>query len=545
MSTRAMTGGQAVVAALEAHGVEAVFGMPGVHNLALCDALCDAPRINHVVVRHEQAAGFAADGYARATGRPGVAITTAGPGLTNALTAVAEAWSDSSPVVLIASHIESAYVEQERGFGHELRGQLDLLRTATRYQARPLHVRDIAPSIGEAFAQAQRGRPRPVVVQIPQDVLNASAEVDVASAAEVSPAQASPALVRTAADMLARSERPALYAGVGVMRAGAHAELLAVAELLDAPVFTTAQGKGAIPEDHPLAIGNRWIGEPALVEALENADVLLAVGTRFGATDTQQWQLRLPSAMIQIDVDADELSRNVPAEVALNGDARLVLGQLLHELDGSRGDMGGAGNGRVSRRDELTALRRSADAAAAASWPEPLRFLEDLRAGLERDAILFCDSLIQYWAARHFPVYVPRAFHLPWTFGTLGSSLPMAIGAKIAFPERQVVTVCGDGALMFTLPELATAVQAHANIVVVVCNDAGYGAMRMHQRRRFGRFIASDLTTPDFAAVAEAFGATGLRVSSAAELEPALRSALTDTRPVLIDVPLALDLPWR
>src|SRR4029077_5240070 len=173
-----MTGGQAVVAALKAHAVDTVFGMPGVHNLALYDALCDAPEIQHVLVRHEQAAGFAADGYARATGRPGVALTTAGAGAPNALTAIAEAWSDSSPVVLIASHIESPYVEQERGFGHELRGQLDLFQTATRFRARPTHIADVSTSLREAFAQAQRGRPRPVLVQIPQDVLNGSDDVE-------------------------------------------------------------------------------------------------------------------------------------------------------------------------------------------------------------------------------------------------------------------------------------------------------------------------------------------------------------------------------
>ncbi|HET6318435.1 MAG TPA: thiamine pyrophosphate-dependent enzyme, partial [Chloroflexota bacterium] len=155
------------------------------------------------------------------------------------------------------------------------------------------------------------------------------------------------------------------------------------------------------------------------------------------------------------------------------------------------------------------------------------------------------DSLIQYWAARHFPVYEPRSMHLPWTFGTLGSSLPMAVGAKVAFPHRQVLTLCGDGALMFTLPELATAVQAGANIVIVVCNDRGYGAMRLHQQRRFGRFIASDLTTPDFAAVAEAFGARGLRLQSTGDIGPALAAAVADDRPVLIDVPLALTIPWR
>jgi acetolactate synthase-1/2/3 large subunit len=540
VSKRSLTGGQAVVATLEAHGVDVVFGMPGVHNLALYDALYDTPGIRHVLVRHEQGAAFAADGYARATGRPGVAITTAGPGASNTLTAIAEAWSDSSPVVLIASHVESAFVEQERGFGHELRGQLDLFRTATRFRAMPTAVGDIAPNIGEAFAQAQRGRPRPTLVQIPQDVLNAESEVEIPPAtAYAPPRETDTALVRTAARMLSQAQRPAIYAGAGVHRAGAHVEVRQLAERLDAPVFTTAPGKGAVPEDHPLAIGNRWTGEPELTRVLAESDVLLAVGTRFGAQDTSQWQLALPETVIQIDADADELSRNVPAEVALEGDARTVLAQLLRELDDN------GANGRHSRPSQLAELRQRLDTAAMERWPEPLRFLADLRAGLDRDAIVFCDSLIQYWAARHFPVYAPRAFHLPWTFGTLGSSLPMAIGAKVAFPDRQVVTLCGDGALMFTLSELATAVQAQANIVIVVCNDAGFGAMRMHQRRRFGRFIASDLATPDFAAVAEAFGATGMRLRSPAELGPALQTARSESRPVLIDVPLALDLPWR
>jgi acetolactate synthase-1/2/3 large subunit len=302
-------------------------------------------------------------------------------------------------------------------------------------------------------------------------------------------------------------------------------------------VFTTAQGKGAIPEDHPLAVGNRWTGEPELIQLLAESDLLLGVGTRFGATDTGQWQLPLPAAIIRIDVDADELTRNVPAEVALAGDAKTVLLQLL--------DSYSSGDGRPSRREHLQATMRSANMRAEQAWPEPLKFLHDLRAGLARDALVYCDSLIQYWAARHFPAYAPRSMHLPWTFGTLGSSLPMAIGAKIAGPDRQVVTLCGDGALMFTLPELATAVQANANIVIVVCNDRGYGAMRMHQQRRFGRFIASDLATPDFAAVAEAFGARGISLRSASDVAPALQSALAERRPVLIDVPLALSIPWR
>jgi acetolactate synthase-1/2/3 large subunit len=534
-----MTGGQAVVAGLRAQGVDVVFGMPGVHNLALYDALCDAPEIQHVLVRHEQAAGFAADGYARATGRPGVALTTAGPGATNALTAIAEAWSDSSPVVLIASHIESPFVEMERGFGHELREQLDIFRTATRFRARPLDVGEIGPSIAEAFAQAGKGRPRPVLVQIPQDVLNASAEVDALE--PLPPVNEGPdqAMVRAAANVLAGATSPAIFAGAGVHRSGAHTELLKLAELLDAPVFTTAQGKGSIPEDHPLAVGNRWTGEAELINFLSESDVLLAVGTRFGATDTDQWKLPLPSTIVHVDADPDELNRNVPAEVAVAGDAKVVLGELINELHRI------TRHARTSRQSALAGLLRRLDDTAAKAWPEPIQFLRSLRTVLARDAILFCDSLIQYWAARHFPVYTPRSMHLPWTYGTLGSSLPMAIGAKVAFPDRQVVTLCGDGALMFTLPELATAVQAKANIVIVVCNDRGYGAMRMHQRRRFGRFIASDLVTPDFVAVAEAFGARGLRVGSAHDLAPALEAALAESRPALVEVPLALDLPWR
>src|SRR5215471_6196294 len=200
-----MTGGQLVVATLEALEVDSVFGMPGVHNLALYDALYDSAQIRHVVVRHEQGAAFAADGFARATGRTGVVITTAGPGATNTLTAIAEAWSDSSPVVLIASHIESPYVEQERGFGHELRGQLEVFQTATRFRTRPTRVADISASIGEAFAQAQQGRPRPVLVQIPQDVLNDSDDVNIVEPVALPPVPAEPALVRAAADMLARA----------------------------------------------------------------------------------------------------------------------------------------------------------------------------------------------------------------------------------------------------------------------------------------------------------------------------------------------------
>lgn len=534
-----MTGGQAVVETLRAGDVTTVFGIPGVHNLAIYDALYHTPSVRQVVCRHEQGAAFAADGYARTSGGPGVFITTTGPGATNAFTALGEAWSESSPVLHLASQLDRSLIDAERGVVHELVDQAGTFRHVTRRHESIRDVGRISPAVAETLAAIQSGRPRPAYLDFPEDVLNAVDDLAIEGPCPIERSEADPSLVRRAAERLARAHCPAILAGVGIHRSGATSELLRLAEALQAPVFETAPGRGAIPSDHPLAVGGRWTGEPRLARFLTESDALLAVGTRLGGGSTANWTLPLPP-LIHLDAHPASIGKNYPAELALVGDARLGLAQLFDEVTrlGARADGTWA--------SEARGFCEQVDAEMRAEHPVPMAVLETLRAALDRDAIVTNDSLIQYWTARHLPVYTPRSYHIPWIYGTLGSALPFAIGAALAAPGRQVVAIGGDGAFMFTCAELATAIQAGANVVSIVCNDHGYNAMRRHQRLRYGsRTFASDLVTPNFAAFAESFGARGIKLESPAELEPALREALAAKRPAVIDLPLALDLPWR
>lgn len=534
-----LTGGQAVVETLRAGGVDVVFGIPGVHNLAIYDALRDAGDIRHIVCRHEQGAGFCADGYARTAGRPGVFVTTTGPGATNAFTALGEAWSDSSPVLHLASQLAVDLIDRERGVNHELRDQAGTFRNITRHHESVRELDRISPAVAECLTAIQSGRPRPAYLDFPQDLLDASGTPAIVAPQPPAQCAPDPTLVRRAAERLAAARRPAIVAGVGVHRAGASDELLRLAEAVQAPVFETAPGRGAIPSDHPLSVGGRWTAEARLWRVLTESDALLAVGTRLGAGSTANWQIALPPLM-QVDADPAMIGKNYPVDLALVGDARLTLAGLLAEVD----RLGGWSDGRSAGKTR--ALCAELDAEMRTAHPVPMAVLDGLRAALDRDAIVTNDSLVQYWTARHLPVYTPRSYHIPWIYGTLGTALPFAIGAAVAEPDRQVVAIGGDGAFVFTCAELATAVQAGANVVSIVCNDGGYNAMRRHQRLRYGddRIFASDLATPDFAALARSFGAVGFTLQAPDELGPALREALAAGRPAVIDLPLALDLPW-
>lgn len=534
-----MTGGQAVVETLKAGGVDTVFGIPGVHNLAIYDALYDSPEIKHVLCRHEQGAGFAADGYARVSGKPGVFVTTTGPGATNAFTAVAEAWSESSPVLHLASLLDEFLLNTERGVIHELVDQAGTFRNVTRRHETVTRPEAISAVVAETLTAMQSGRPRPSYLDFPQDTLNATAETKISQPQPPDKAEADPVQIEQAAARLSAASRPAILAGAGVHRAGAWDELLQIAEALQAPVFETAPGKGAIPGDHHLAIGGVWTGEPRLLASLAEADVLLVVGCRLGGGSTNRWTISLPP-IIHLDADPAVIGLNYPAEIGLVGDARLGLNQLL-EAVAKKGALAG-----TEWPARVAGLRDQALAEMRASHPEAMGVVDTVREVLDRDAIVTNDSLIQYWMARHFPVYTPRSFMIPWIYGTLGSALPYAIGGAVAAPDRQVVAIGGDGAFVFTGSELATAIQAEANVVCIVCNDGGYQAMRRHQQLRYGdRNYATELVTPDFAALARSYGALGLTLESPADLGPALREALAAKRPAVIDLPLRLDLPWQ
>ncbi|MCL4458629.1 MAG: thiamine pyrophosphate-binding protein [Chloroflexi bacterium] len=536
-----MSGGQAVVQALKAEGVEVVFGIPGVHNLPIFDALLDCPEIRHIVTRHEQGAGFMADGYARATGKVGVAITITGPGATNALTALAQAYSDSSPVLLLTTVVDKNKPNWRQGTLHELKDQGELFQAVVDWNRCVTRPPDIPSAIHEAMERLQTGRRRAVQLEITTDALLTKDELDFPNVIIAAQRKTgNPQQVQAAADILAQAIHPLLYAGGGAISAGAGTELLTLAEFFQAPILTTCKGKGIVPEDHPLMLGNTWTREGPVAELLRQADVVLAVGTRFSEMSTANWTLPLPSRLMQVDIDEAEIGKNYPMQVGILGDAKEVLQQILHRLHGT------GLTPRTPRQSEIAAIKKVAYETTRSKNPKEIGVLEQIRSALPRDAIVVNDpTVICYWAARYFTVYEPRTFLYPRAFGALGFSFPAALGAKVAFPKRQVIALCGDGGFLFTGQELATAVQYGLNVPVIVFNSSSYSAIEQIQRRRYGdnRIVDAQLHNPDFVKLAEAFGAYGVRVSDLTDLERTLRDVLQIESPVVVEVPADFSLP--
>jgi thiamine pyrophosphate-dependent acetolactate synthase large subunit-like protein len=531
-----MTGGKAVVEGLRAEGVRIVFGIPGLHTLPLYDALRTCPSIRHLTTRHEQGAAFMADGYARATGEPGVCLAITGPGATNTLTALGNAYCDSSPVFCITSEIATDHIGQGHEVFHELRDQLGLFAGVTAWNERAASVAEIPRAVHRAMVSLRTGRPRPAHLEIPIDVLAATGEVEIAAPVAVERPAADPGQVAAAAALLAGARVPLIYAGGGVNAAGANAALVSLAERLRAPVLTTFTGKGAMPEDHPLSLGCGPWRRGVIADIIARADLLLVVGARLAQVETRDWTLPLPKTLVHVDIDSTVIGRHYPATVGVVGDARRALEQIGAALAGR------------------AAHRAPSPAAEIAQWQAAERarlqkdlgfgFMAALRAALARDAIITNDAaLVNGWTAQRFPSYTPRSFLFPSGFAALGFALPAALGAKVAFPERQVVAVCGDGGFLFTAQELATAVQYGVAVVVLVFNDGSYGSIARLQESHFGEAFAADLVNPDFVRLAEAFGAWAARASTPEALRAALEAALRSHQPALIEVPVRLQPP--
>lgn len=528
-----MTGGQALVRSLEAHGVTTVFGIPGTHNLAVYDALLDSP-IRHVSARHEQGAAFMADGYARAGGNVGVCLSTTGPAALNTLTPLGTAYSDSSRVLCIASQIQAEYLGRGKGMLHECSGQTDGFQSVTKWSQTATTVEAIPWLVREAFAQLGSGRPRPVALEIPCDVLDSSGQPALPAPLEPALEQPRPEELFRACRLLEKARRPVIWAGGGVIRAGASNALTRLAERLQSPVFTTTLGKGAIPEDHPLAGGNTLL-HPTGRAYLRTCDLMLAVGTRLKEIETERWRLKLPERLIHIDIDPAEIGRNYEASTAVVGHARPALEGLLERCraEAPSGD----------RAREIKKLREKIWSECRQRAPAAVDLVECLRATLPRESILVCDlTAAATWCHHLLEIYQPAAFHSPWGFCTLGFGLPAAIGARLAQPRRPVVLLSGDGGFLFNCQELATAVECGLPLVMIVCNDKGYGVLRPQQMARFGRTHAADLAGPDFTALAEAFGAAALRVEQLEDLSRNLSEALRQPGPCLVEV--TSQIPW-
>jgi acetolactate synthase-1/2/3 large subunit len=531
-----MTGGQAVVEALRAEGVRTVFGIPGLHTLHIYEALRACPEIRHITTRHEQGAAFMADGYARATGEPGVCLVITGPGATNTLTALGNAYSDSSPVLCISSEIATRYIGQGKEVFHELKDQLGMFSAVTAWNERVASVAEIPGAIRRAMRSLRTGRPRPAHLDVSIDILAATGEVEITPPEPIERPVADPEQVREAAALLARASSPLIYAGGGVNISGASPALVSLAERLAAPVVTTFTGKGAFPEDHPLSLGCGPWRHGLIADCLARADVLLVVGARLGQVETHNSTLRLPKTLAHVDIDPAVIGRHYPTAVGVVGDARLALEQIIEAL------------GPVARQSRPTA------AAEIAQWKadERMRMQGDLgfelmaalRKALARDAIVVNDAAaVNAWTAQYLEIATPRSFLFPSGSAALGFGLPAALGAKLAFPKRQVVVVCGDGGFLFTAQELATAAQYGINIVAVVFNDSSYGSIVRLQRERFGEAFAADLVNPDFVRLGEAFGAWAARTSSPGDFGAAFAAALAAGRPALVEAPVRLSPP--
>ncbi|MFF0431145.1 thiamine pyrophosphate-binding protein [Streptomyces sp. NPDC004327] len=526
----ALSGGEALVRALAAHGVTDAFGIPGTHNLEAYRHL-QAYGIRHVTARHEQGAGYAADGYARASGRPGVAITTTGPALLNIAAAVGQAYSDSVPLLVVSPGMPLRHPRQSTGLLHEMRSQTEALRGVAAFSHRVSSVDEIGAAVARAFTLFRTGRPRPAHIEVPLDLLEA---VEPAGpprlAPPAGPALPDPAAVEAAAAALRSARRPALVLGGGARAAGR--ECRALAQLLGAPVVTTANGKGIVDERHPLSLGVS-LHSPAVQKWLAARDVVLAVGTELAESDVWGPLPALTGALLRVDVDPAQMYAGLPADTALVGDARTVLAALLETL---RPDEAGEP---VDTAAEVTGLRATRDDETRGRDARWLPYLRAMRRVLAEDAVVTSDSAqcCYYGALPHLPLGPEARYLHPTGFGTLGYALPAAIGAKTAYPGRQVVALSGDGGLQFSVQELATAAQLGLPLPVVVFDNGGYGEIREEMAARGDRPTAVDLPDVDLAALARAYGGRGGTVRSPDELADALTRGLATPGPTVVTVP--------
>jgi acetolactate synthase I/II/III large subunit len=533
-----MTGGEAVASALEMLGVRHVFGIVSVHNLPIYDAIARRGTITPIGVRHEQAAAHAADGYARATGELGVVIASTGPGTTNTMTGLFEASFASSRVLLVTGQIDSAYLGKGRGFLHEAEQQRLMLSSLCRRVDTVRRTEDIGRAVIAVAEDVRAGRPQPGAVEIPVDQQYRRAEVIIpvprTDAGYVPDADA----LSKVAGALAAATRPVLWAGGGVVSSGSGPALVALAERLSAPVVTTIEGRGSIPEDHPLCLGALTTSRP-VEEIVSGADLVLAVGTRFQGGSTRNWRLSFGGTLAHLDADPAVIGRNYPTALPVVGDARIGLEMLLGAV------------GQVSTDPGHAEKARSAAATARAEARAQLgedhcQIMDAIRRHAPRESVIVRDATVPayLWGDRLLPILQPRTSVRPAS-AAIGPGLPLALGAA-AGSGRPAVLIAGDGGFMLHVGELATLVQHKLPVVICLFNDRGYGVLRSIEGRQFdGRNFGVDLTTPDFPALAASMGVQASRVASPAEFESRFGEAIASGRPALLDIDLLALTPLR
>jgi acetolactate synthase-1/2/3 large subunit len=530
-----MTGGGALVEMLRRHRVDTVFALPGVQNDALFVAFYDAGEALRVIhTRHEQGAAYMAFGYARASGKVGAYAVVPGPGLLNTTAALATAYATNAPVLCISGQVASDLIGRGFGLLHEIPDQLGILQRLTKWAARIDHPTQTGKLVNEAFRQLRDGRPRPVGLEIPPDVLALETEVAL-PAADASPEQAAPddEQIDKAAALLADAKKPLLFVGSGAVDAAD--EVLAIAEMLEAPVVSFTSGKGIVSDRH-------YLGQSALAghELWRETDVVLAVGTRLHQPQAR-WGVDRDLKLIRIDIDPVEITRIARPAFGIVADAKLALDALRRALERRAPK-------RHSRKDELEALKSHMLASLADKLGPQCEYLNAIRAELPDEGIYVEDlTQVGYVGRMAFPVYHPRTYIHSGYQGTLGFGFATALGAKVGRPDLPVVSVSGDGGFMYNVQELSTAVKHGIDIVAIVFADGAFGNVRRMQKEDYGnKLIGVDLLNPQFPKMAESFGAAGVRTTSPEGLGRELAAALKRRGTTLIEVAVGeMPDPWK
>jgi acetolactate synthase I/II/III large subunit len=531
-----LTGGEAIVSGLVAHGVDTVFGLPGAQVYGLFDAFHQA-QLKVIGARHEQACGYMAFGYARSSGRPGVFSVVPGPGVLNASAALLTAFGCNEPVLCVTGQVPTQFLGKGRGHLHEMPDQLATLRTYVKWADRIEYPGNAPITVARAFQEMTSGRRGPASVEMPWDVFTQRADTAAAQVLEPLPApQPDPDMIKQAAALIKNSKAPMIFVGSGAIEA--REEILELAEMIDAPVVAFRSGRGIVSNAHELGLTMA-----AAYKLWPTTDLMIAIGTRAELPASGfRWPYQ-PKGLksIRVDIDPTEM-RRLASDVAIVADAKAGTADLVAAVKK-------AGYARTSgRRGEIREATATAQAEIQRIQPQ-MAYLNILREVLPANAIV-TDELSQFGFASWygFPVYEPRTFITSGYQGTLGSGFPTALGAKVANPDKPVVAITGDGGFMFGVQELATAVQFNIGVVTLVFNNNAYGNVRRDQRERFdGRVVASDLVNPDFVKLAESFGVAAARVTAPDQFRAAMETALAHAGPYLISVEVTRDSevsPW-
>ena len=546
------TGGEILAKCLEEEGVRYVFGVPGDQLYPLLDAIYKSEKIEFITFRHEQAAAHTADAWARATGEPGVCLGTVGPGAADLVPGVYPAFADSIPMIILCAQNQSWRIYPDHGSTQGL-NQVDLFKAVTKWGALISHWQRIPHLTHWAFREALCGRPGPVHLDIPSDVLYLKCEDDTLENGIVSPNQyrvmeppvGNPGLIRQAAKMLHEAEFPLIHAGGGVLQSNATPELIELAEYLQAPVTTSVGARGAIPEDHYLSLVPASFGA---IGAQCQADLILLVGGKLGDLDfwgrAPAWADCRESKLIQIDIAPEMIAHNRITDLAIVGDAKSTLAELLDNVklkpkSEPRPDMANCREAQNSWLQDFIEQGQSDEVPI-----HPLRLVMDTREFFPRDAISVVDGgNIAVWAIYLNRIYEPRTFLWPSDSGHLGVGLGYAMGAKLAHPEKEVYVISGDGAFMFNVQELETARRLKLPFTVVIANDRAFGMIKAGQKGLYEeRYIGVDFIDVRYDKIAEAMGCFGIRVEKPGDLVPALEKARDSGLPSVIDVIINPDI---